>query len=87
MSDLPASDLPTADALRQIFLDLTSDEFRGQTRVVAPPALLHGVLETLKERFGFDLLVDLARVVMIIGQCGMHFRQREICVLPRNLLG
>ena len=38
-------------------------------------------------RFGFDLLGDLARVVMIIGQCGMHFRQREICVLPRNLLG
>src|ERR1035441_6969007 len=24
---------------------------------------------------------------MIIGQCGMDFRQREIGVLPRNLLG
>ena len=37
-------------------------EFRGQTRVVVPKDSIHDVLRTLKERLGFDLLVDVTCV-------------------------
>ena len=39
-----------------------ASEFRGQTRVVAPVASLHDVLQSLKEQHGFDLLVDITCV-------------------------
>jgi len=54
-----------ADALailQQAFPDLTHSEFRGQTRVVVPRQQLHALLAALKERFGFDLLVDVTCV-------------------------
>ena len=48
--------------LQTVFPKLTASEFRGQTRVVAPVESIHEVLETLKERLGFDLLVDISCV-------------------------
>ena len=52
----------TIDALNAAFPDLTFSEFRGQTRVIAPEGSIHDVLETLKQRLGFDLLVDVTCV-------------------------
>jgi NADH-quinone oxidoreductase subunit C len=52
----------TIEALKAAFADLTLTEFRGQTRVVAPVDSLYEVLRTLKERLGFDLLVDVTCV-------------------------
>ena len=42
------SDPQTLAALREKFADLTASEFRGQTRVVAPPQSLHDVLAALR---------------------------------------
>jgi NADH-quinone oxidoreductase subunit C len=44
------------------FPGLTTSQFRGQTRVVVPAASLVEVLRTLKEKLGFDLLVDVTCV-------------------------
>jgi len=44
------------------FPSATTSEFRGQTRVVVPVESLLDVLKTLKEKFGFDLLVDVTCV-------------------------
>jgi NADH-quinone oxidoreductase subunit C len=52
----------TIDSLREFFPDLATDEFRGQTRTVVPSDALYEVLRTLKERLGFDLLVDITCV-------------------------
>ncbi|MBN2477321.1 MAG: NADH-quinone oxidoreductase subunit C [Pirellulales bacterium] len=52
----------TIHALKGAYGDLAFSEYRGQTRVVVPLALIHDVLETLKERLGFDLLVDITCV-------------------------
>ena len=52
----------TIDALKAAFADLAVSEFRGQTRVVAPVESIHDVLKDLKERLGFDLLVDVTCV-------------------------
>ena len=41
---------------------LTASEFRGQTRVVVPPESLIDVFQSLKEKHGFDLLVDMTCV-------------------------
>ena len=41
---------------------LAVSEFRGQTRVVAPVESLLDVLRTLKEKLGFDMLVDVTCV-------------------------
>jgi len=38
------------------------DEFRGDTRVVVPAEKIYDVLELLKEKYGFDLLVDITCV-------------------------
>ncbi len=53
---------PPLPTLQQAFPGLTHSEFRGQTRVVVPPATIHQVLWVLKEQFGFDLLVDITCV-------------------------
>jgi NADH-quinone oxidoreductase subunit C len=50
------------DNLKSQFPTLTSSEFRGETRVVAPVLSLHDVLQTLKEKHGFDLIVDITCV-------------------------
>ncbi len=55
------SDPQTLAALREKFADLTASEFRGQTRVVAPPQSLHDVLAALRGH-GFDMLVDVTCV-------------------------
>ena len=52
----------TIDALKDAFADLVFSEFRGQTRVVVPGASIYEVLATLKEKLGFDLLVDVTCV-------------------------
>ena len=52
----------TIDALNAAFPDLTVSEFRGQTRVVVPLGSIHDVMKHLKERLGFDLLVDITCV-------------------------
>jgi NADH-quinone oxidoreductase subunit C len=52
----------TIRLLKETFPGLAASEFRGQTRVVAPKEIVHEVLKTLKERFGFDLLIDITCV-------------------------
>ncbi len=52
----------TVEKLQAAFSGLAASEFRGQTRVVAPVESLLDVLRTLKERHGFDLLVDVTCV-------------------------
>jgi NADH-quinone oxidoreductase subunit C len=56
------ADRPMIDELKRAFPGLESAEFRGQTRVAVPCALVRQVLESLKDRFGFDLLVDVTCV-------------------------
>ena len=52
----------TIDALNAAFGDLAVSEFCDQTRVVVPLGSIHDVLQELKERLGFDLLVDVTCV-------------------------
>ncbi|MGD0654762.1 MAG: NADH-quinone oxidoreductase subunit C [Thermoguttaceae bacterium] len=52
----------TIDALKAAYPVLTFSEFRGQTRVVVPADPLYEVLKALKEKWGFDLLVDITCV-------------------------
>lgn len=52
----------TAAQLQEQFADLTVSEFRSQTRVVVPSALLLGLMQTLRVQYGFDLLVDVTCV-------------------------
>ena len=52
----------TLDALTSRFGDLQTSEFRGQTRIVVPTNALAEALRTLRDRHGFDLLVDLTCV-------------------------
>lgn len=48
--------------LRQAFPGLAHSEFRGQSRVVVPHEAIHQLLRMLKEKLGFDLLVDITCV-------------------------
>jgi NADH-quinone oxidoreductase subunit C len=52
----------TINALRAAFGDLPVSEFRGATRVVVPAEKIHEVFEWLKEKHGFDLLIDITCV-------------------------
>jgi NADH-quinone oxidoreductase subunit C len=52
----------TVAALAAVCGDLPASEFRGQTRIVAPAAAAHDVLALLKEKQGFDLLIDVTCV-------------------------
>jgi NADH-quinone oxidoreductase subunit C len=52
----------TIEVLCEAFGALPTSEFRGQTRVVVPRESIHDVLEFLKERAGFDYLVDITCV-------------------------
>ena len=52
----------TIDALEAAFAGLAFSQFRGQTRVVVPRDSLYGVLELLKEKRRFDMLVDVTCV-------------------------
>lgn len=56
------TDPNTIAALKKTFPELGFGESRGQTRVVAPRSAIFSVLETLKEKLGFDLLVDVTCV-------------------------
>lgn len=58
MTELSAAML----ALKTRFDNLITSEFRGQTRVIVPVESLLNALRTLKEQFGFDLLVDVTCV-------------------------
>jgi NADH-quinone oxidoreductase subunit C len=51
-----------ADALKAAFNGVVVSAFRGDTRAVVPVASLHDVLKTLKDKHGFDLLVDITCV-------------------------
>ena len=55
------TDLQTVAALQETFGDLAASEFRGQTRLIAPPQSVHDVLAALRRR-GFDMLVDVTCV-------------------------
>lgn len=48
--------------IQALFPDLDASVFRGQTRLVVAAEGLHETLQSLKERFGFDMLVDLTCV-------------------------
>ena len=52
----------TLDQLSAAVPQLARSEFRGQTRVVVPGKSLLALLKLLKERLGFDLLVDITCV-------------------------
>ena len=52
----------TTEALTEAFPGVVASQFRGQDRVVAPAAAIYPVLQALKEKWGFDLLVDLTCV-------------------------
>ncbi|MGA2616512.1 MAG: NADH-quinone oxidoreductase subunit C [Thermoguttaceae bacterium] len=52
----------TLTALGAAFGTLAVSEFRGSTRVVVPAEALYEVLQFLKERGGFDMLVDVTCV-------------------------
>ena len=52
----------TIDTLKTAYPTLAVSEFRGQTRVVVPAVLLYEVLKALKEKWRFDLLVDITCV-------------------------
>jgi NADH-quinone oxidoreductase subunit C len=52
----------TIAALRKVFGDLPTSEFRGGTRVVVLAERVYDVLEYLKDQQGFDLLVDITCV-------------------------
>ena len=56
------TDPKTVDVLSAAFPGLTTSEFRGQTRVVAPVEKVYDLLRTLKEQCGFGLLVDVTCV-------------------------
>jgi NADH-quinone oxidoreductase subunit C len=56
------TDPKTIEQLGAACAGLATSEFRGQTRVVAPVESLLEVLRTLKEKLGFDLLVDVTCV-------------------------
>jgi NADH-quinone oxidoreductase subunit C len=53
---------PISEQLQTAIPGLIASEFRGQTRLVVPVEKLHQFLQTLKEQFGFDLLVDITCV-------------------------
>jgi NADH-quinone oxidoreductase subunit C len=57
---MPITDVVTE--LTRRFGGLTVSEFRGETRVVVPPAQVFDVLAGLKRDHGFDLLVDITCV-------------------------
>src|SRR5438132_7947878 len=52
----------TLDVLKTRFGDLSSSEFRGDTRLVVPRERLLEAMHLLKEERGFDLLVDVTCV-------------------------
>jgi NADH-quinone oxidoreductase subunit C len=52
----------TIEALKAAYPMLAISEFRRQTRVVAPVEILYQVLKWLKEKWSFDLLVDVTCV-------------------------
>jgi NADH-quinone oxidoreductase subunit C len=52
----------TINALRAAIGDLTVSEFRGETRVVIPADDVYDALKLLKEKHGFDYLVDITCV-------------------------
>lgn len=52
----------TVNQLKTLFPAAVFSEFRGDTRVVVPREQIYEVLQVLKEKLGFDLLVDLTCV-------------------------
>lgn len=52
----------TLEGLVRLYPQLEHSEFRGQRRVVVPRELLEAVWQTLRDEFGFDLLVDVTCV-------------------------
>src|SRR5262245_41792674 len=49
-------------ATSQEFPDLVWSQFRGESRVVVPRSELYSLLKYLRDRRGFDLLVDITCV-------------------------
>ena len=62
----------TLRALELSIGSLTQSEFRGQTRVVVPRENLDDVFTTLRDKRGFDLLVDVTCVDYLNYQDAEH---------------
>jgi NADH-quinone oxidoreductase subunit C len=73
----------TTNALQTSFPGLAASEFCGQTRVVAPVESLLEVLRTLKEKLGFDLLVDVT-CVDYLHYCGAKDRFGMVYLLANT---
>jgi NADH-quinone oxidoreductase subunit C len=52
----------TIEALKTAFAEMSVSEFRGQLRLVLSVDRLYELLRTLKEQYGFNLLVDVTCV-------------------------
>ncbi|HEX3872172.1 MAG TPA: NADH-quinone oxidoreductase subunit C [Pirellulales bacterium] len=52
----------TLKALQSAYSNLTTSEFRGDTRVVVPRDAMLGVMSILRDERGFDFLVDITCV-------------------------
>src|SRR6478672_9965572 len=56
------ADQQTAEALKSRFTAVITSAFRGQSRVVVPAERIYEALEFLRNKRGFDLLVDITGV-------------------------
>jgi NADH-quinone oxidoreductase subunit C len=62
MADTLTIDAIIADVLAKFGADASQSAFRDNRRVVVNAAVLHQVLEHLKQHHGFDMLVDVTAV-------------------------
>jgi NADH-quinone oxidoreductase subunit C len=62
----PMAQQKTIDDLKAVYPTLAFSEFRGQTRIVVPVEMLFELLKALKERWSFDLLVDVTCVDYLV---------------------
>jgi NADH-quinone oxidoreductase subunit C len=62
MTETPTLDAIVADVLAKFGADASQSAFRDNRRVTVKAEVLHQALEYLKERHGFDMLVDVTAV-------------------------
>jgi NADH-quinone oxidoreductase subunit C len=58
----PTLDAIVTDVVARFGADVAQSQFRDNRRVIVQSTLLHPVLEYLKDRHGFDMLVDVTAV-------------------------
>jgi NADH-quinone oxidoreductase subunit C len=62
MSDTPPLDAIVTDVLARFGADAAQSAFRDNRRVIVKADVLHAALAYLKQRHGFDMLVDVTAV-------------------------